>query len=143
MLLYDLEGELFFGAAPELDRCFDRLRRRTAAENIRFVILRLKRTRNPDMVCLERFDHFLHEMESRGIIVLLCGVRPSFTQGMENLGFYEWFPADRVFPEEGKKFSATLKAVRRAYELLEANSCQHCEQGDFIGVDGRAMYYLV
>lgn len=25
MVIYDLEGELFFGAAPELDRCFDYL----------------------------------------------------------------------------------------------------------------------
>src|ERR1700677_5181558 len=60
MLLYDLEGELFFGAAPELDRCFDHLKRRTEDENIHFVVLRLKRTRNPDMVSLERFGHFLH-----------------------------------------------------------------------------------
>ena len=28
MLLYDLEGELFFGAAPELDRCFEKAERR-------------------------------------------------------------------------------------------------------------------
>ena len=56
MLLYDLEGELFFGAAPELDRCFDQLKQRSKDENISFVVLRLKRTRNPDMVSLERFD---------------------------------------------------------------------------------------
>ncbi len=63
MLLYDLEGELFFGAAPELDRCFDELKQRTKKENIQFIVLRLKRTRNPDMVALERFEHFLHDME--------------------------------------------------------------------------------
>jgi SulP family sulfate permease len=63
MLLYDLEDELFFGAAPELDRCFEKLKRRTRDEEIRFIVLRLKRTRNPDMVALERFDHFLHDME--------------------------------------------------------------------------------
>src|ERR1700683_269026 len=65
MVLYDLEGELFFGAAPELDRCFDHLKRRTEKEDIRHVVLRLKRTRNPDMVSLERFDHFLRDMETR------------------------------------------------------------------------------
>src|ERR1700691_5484680 len=75
MVLYDLEGELFFGAAPELDRWFDHLKRRTEDENIHFVVLRLKRTRNPDMVSLERFDHFLHDMQARDITVLLCGVR--------------------------------------------------------------------
>jgi len=147
MMLYDLEGELFFGAAPELDRCFDHLRRRTEEEGIRFIVLRMKRTRNPDMVSLERFDHFLHEMDARGVTVLLCGVRPAFAKTMANLHFHDWLPADRVFPEEAEKFSATLKAVHRVYELLqdqdEENSCDHCRQAEFTGTDRRSMYYLV
>ncbi len=92
MLLYDLEGELFFGAAPELDRCFEELKRRTTDENIRFVVLRLKRTRHPDMVALERFEHFLHDMDRQGITVLLCGIRPDFAKAMANLKFDSWFP---------------------------------------------------
>jgi SulP family sulfate permease len=143
MLLYDLEGELFFGAAPELDRCFDYLKRRTEDENIHFVVLRLKRTRNPDMVALERFDHFLHDMRARGVTVLLCGVRPGFAKGMVNLRFYDWLPADQVFPEEPEKFSATLKAVRHVYELLEDNVCDHCLQSEFAGTGERPLYYQV
>jgi len=143
MLLYDLEGELFFGAAPELDRCFDQVKQRTRDENIRFVVLRLKRTRNPDMVSLERFDHFLHDMQARGVIVLLCGVRPEFAKAMANLRFQEWLPADRIFPEEDEKFSATLKAVRYIYDLLKQNSCDHCGQNDLVGADRHPLYYLV
>src|SRR6202142_2906988 len=143
MLLYDLEGELFFGAAPELDRCFDQLKQRTKDGNIRFVVLRIKRTRNPDMVSLERFDHFLHDMQARGVIVLLCGVRPEFARAMANLRFHDWLPADRVFPEEAEKFSATLKAVRHVYELLEDNLCDHCMQAEFAGTEPQPLYYLV
>jgi SulP family sulfate permease len=143
MLLYDLEGELFFGAAPELDRCFDQLKQRTMDENIRFVVLRLKRTRNPDMVSLERFDHILHDMEARGVTVLLCGVRPEFAKAMRNLRFQDWLPADRIFPEEAEKFSATLKAVRHVYELLKNNPCSHCKQAEFAGADQQSLYYLV
>jgi SulP family sulfate permease len=143
MVIYDLEGELFFGAAPELDRCFDHLKRRTEAEDIRFVVLRVKRTRNPDMVSLERFDHFLHEMEARGVTVLLCGVRPDLAKAMANLRFHDWLPADRVFPEEAEKFSATLKAVQHVYELLEDNPCDHCMQAVFTGTDPRPLYYMV
>ena len=142
MLLYDLEGELFFGAAPELDRCFDHLKQRTETENIRHVVLRLKRTRNPDMVALEHFDHFLHDMQARGVTVLLCGVRPGFAKGMVNLRFYDWLPADHVFPQESEKFSATLKAVRRVYELLPDNPCAHCSQTEFAG-DPQPLYYMV
>jgi len=143
MMLYDLEGELFFGAAPELDRCFDHLKRRTEAEDIRFVVLRLKRTRNPDMVSLERFDHFLHDMEARGVTVLLCGVRPALARAMANLHFQDWLSPDRVFPEEAEKFSATLKAVRRVYELLEDNVCDHCVEAEFGGAGQQPLYYLV
>jgi SulP family sulfate permease len=143
MLLYDLEGELFFGAAPELDRCFDQLKQRTMDEDIRFVVLRLKRTRNPDMVSLERFDHFLHDMQARGVTVLLCGVRPEFAKAMGNLRFQDWLPADRIFAEEDDKFSATLKAVRYVYDRLEQNSCNHCAQNELGRVDRQALYYLV
>jgi SulP family sulfate permease len=143
MLLYDLEGELFFGAAPELDRCFDHLRRRTAAEGIPFVVLRLKRTRNPDMVSLERFEHFLRDMQASGVTVLLCGVRPAFAKAMANLRFHDWLPSGLVFPEEPEKFSATLKAVRHVYELLQDNPCDHCLQGEFVGAAQQPLYYLV
>jgi len=59
IIIYDLEGEVFFGSGPEFDRCFDGLKQRTRDEGIGFVVLRLKRTRNPDLVFLERLEHFL------------------------------------------------------------------------------------
>jgi SulP family sulfate permease len=143
MLLYDLEGELFFGAAPELDRCFDELKRRTKDQNIHFVVLRLKRTRNPDMVALELFDHFLRDMEKEGTTVLLCGIRPSFAKGMKNLHFYDWLAADRIFLEEDERYSATLKAVRHVHEHLKDNACPHCRQNGTSAPDRQAQYYLV
>jgi SulP family sulfate permease len=143
MLLYNLEGELFFGAAPELDRVFDRLKQRTDRENIRFVVLRLKRTRNPDMVSMERFDHFLRDMQARGVTVLLCGVRPAFLRAMENLAFHEWLSPEHVFPEEAEKFSSTLNAVRYAYGLLEKTSCDHCRQNELAISVRKSMYYQV
>lgn len=73
-LLYDLEGELFFGAAPELERYFAELTRRARAEKINYIVLRVKRVRNPDVVCLERLEHFLKSSESISITVLLAGV---------------------------------------------------------------------
>jgi SulP family sulfate permease len=143
LLLYDLEGELFFGAAPELDRLFDKLKQRTEGEKIRFVILRVKRTRYPDMVSMERFDHFLREMETRGVTVLLCGVRQGFASVMERLRFQDWLPADRVFHEEQQTFSATLKAVHHVYELLGENACEHCRRNEATGAELRELYYLV
>jgi SulP family sulfate permease len=66
---------------------------------------------------------------------------PAFAKAA-NLRFHDWLPADHVFPEEEEKFSATLKAVRHVYELLEDNPCDHCMQAEFAG-DQQPLYYLV
>ncbi|WP_241010848.1 SulP family inorganic anion transporter [Mycobacterium camsae] len=114
--IYDLEGELFFGAATELDRHLADLTQRIESEDRgRVVILRLKRVRHPDVVCIERIEHFLRELTDRGVTVLLAGLRPDTAAILKNVGFDSWFPAEHVFPEEDKEFSATLKAVRYAH----------------------------
>jgi len=126
MAILDLEGELFFGAAPELDRYFTELKQRVSA-GIRIIILRVKRTRNPDMVCMERFQIFIKDMEQKGVVVLLCGVRKDFNSALADLRFYDWLPPERVFRENaGHPGTATLAAVHYAYGLLGDDVCDHC-----------------
>jgi SulP family sulfate permease len=142
LLIYDIEGELFFGAAPDVDRHFDKLRHNLGL-GVRVLVLRVKRTRNPDMVFMERLQHFLRDMEKLGVTVLLCGVQDDFAQGLENLRFYDWFPSDRVFLEEDKEYSATLKAVRYGYRIIENNVCDHCVQKERAKEHEEALYYLI
>jgi SulP family sulfate permease len=125
LVMFSLEGNLFFGAAPELAEQLDELSRR-AAEGVRVVVLRLKRVRNPDMVCLEHLQRFLQDMQERKVTVLLCGVREDFAEALHNLRFYRWLPQDCVFQEGVTVESSTLKAVRRAYELLGEDLCSTC-----------------
>jgi SulP family sulfate permease len=129
MAIFALEGELFFGAAPLLEECLDMLRQRVK-QGARVLILRLKRTRNPDMVCLEMLQQFLEEMQDRKVPVLLCGIRPDFEQALRNLRFHHWLPQDYVFLEDVTMGSSTLKAVRRAYELLDDDLCTTCPRRD-------------
>jgi sulfate permease, SulP family len=143
IIIYDLEGELFFGAAPELDRYLQSLRQRIEADDIRFVVLRLKRVRHPDVVCIERIEHFLREETARGVTVLLAGVRPDMLAVSKNVGFQSWFPTEQIFPEEDEEYSATLKAVRYAHNKLDAaqdkarvtTNSEHAGEAD--------LYYLV
>ncbi len=125
MVLMALEGELFFGAGPELKAILDELALR-AVGGTRVIVLRLKRTRNPDMVCMELLQDFLQEMHIHGVVVLLCGVREDFAAALERLEFYRWLPRDRVFTETTGSDSSTLTAVRRGYELLGDNLCASC-----------------
>jgi SulP family sulfate permease len=114
-VIYDFEGELFFGAAPELERYLEALSERIKKDDIKFLVLRLKRVRHPDAVVIERIEKFVREETSRGVTVLLAGVQPDLWTLLKNVGFDGWFPTDRVFPEEDEEFSATLKAVRYAH----------------------------
>ena len=139
VLIYDLEGELFFGAAPELDRYLEELKERTSQAGIHYLVLRLRRTRNPDVVSIEHLERFLHDTEKLGITVLLAGVRPDLAKILDNTRFPSWLPADRIFPEEDEQYSATIHAVRHAYKLLRQKSAQNGPDHD----EEEALYYLV
>ena len=111
-LLYDLEGELFFGAAPELARTFAAIERRAHEEDLHDVLLRLKRVRNPDVVSLEHFEHFLKTAEASGLTVWLTGLQPDLLEAFERLNFHAWLSDDHVFPQGPDEDSATLTAIR-------------------------------
>jgi SulP family sulfate permease len=140
LAIFSLEGELFFGASPLLADFLDMLRRRVKA-GTRVLILRLKRTRNPDMVCLEMLQQFLEEMQDRRVPVLLCGIRPDFEQALRNLRFHHWLPRESVFLEDAAAGSSTLKAVRRAYELLGDDKCAACPRRK--EEDKQGWYYMI
>ena len=118
IVIYDLEGELFFGAAPELDRYLQELRQRIEDDDAKFAVLRLKRVRHPDVVCIEHIEHFLREETARGVNILLAGVRLDTLTLLKNVGLDSWFQSEHVFPEEEVEYSATLKAVRYGHNRL-------------------------
>lgn len=123
--ILNIEGELFFGAAPELHDALDGLLRHVG-QGTRVVILRLKQARNPDMVCLEKLQTFLQDVQARKAVVLLCGVRPDFAHALRRLGLHHELPAEWLFLEDGGKESATLRAVQKAYQILGEERCATC-----------------
>jgi SulP family sulfate permease len=142
LVVLSLEGNLFFGAAPELEDYLADLTRRTE-QGVRVVVLRLKRVRNPDMVCLEKLQRFVEDMNQRKVHVLLCGVREAFAQILKNLGSDKWLPPERVFLEDVTVGSSTLKAVRYAYELLGEDLCPPCPRRSDKPADKGGWYYMI
>jgi len=134
VLIIDLEGELFFGAAPDLERHLGEAAERARSHDIRHLVLRVKRVRNPDVVAIEVLEKFLCDAQALGLTVLLAGVRPDLRAAIARVGIAAHLPADLLFPEEDEDYSATLKAVRKAYAL-------RAERDDTARDDGA--YYLV
>jgi SulP family sulfate permease len=142
LIVFDLEGELFFGVSPELESIFAELHRRAAA-GAKVIVIRLKRTRNPDMVSMKLFEQFIRDMHHRGVIVLLCGVRKDFSQAMINLRFHDLLPADRIFFEDtGVPFSSTIEAVRHGYDLLGPHTCPACAARNKPAAN-EPLYYMI
>ena len=119
------------------------LQQRIEDDDVKFVVLRLKRVRHPDVVCIEHIEQFLREETERGVTVLLAGVRPDTLGILHNVGFQSWFPAEHVFPEEDEEFSATLKAVRYAQNKLAELKLKEPFTTEPERTEHADLYYLV
>ncbi len=138
--IYSMEGELFFGSGPDLEKHFAAIAGRAQLAT-RVIVLRLKRVRNPDAVCLELFERFLAMMKERGIHVILCGVRPDFAAVMRTSGLETQLGRENLFIEQDGAASSTLDAVRFAYDLLKGDYCALCpRRGE---AEQKVLYYMI
>jgi sulfate permease, SulP family len=106
-------------------------------------VLRLKRVRHPDAVCVERLLRFVREQQEHGLTVLLPGARPDTLTVLRNMGLQRWLPAEQVFPEEDTEYSATLKAVRYARTKLAVDSAHSISTNGINDHPNPVLYYLV
>ncbi|WP_175517654.1 SulP family inorganic anion transporter [Planctomicrobium piriforme] len=125
--MFSLEGEMFFGSGPELEEHLNAIEN-LRHEGVRVVILRMKRLRSPDAVCLEIVEQFVERMRQHNVVVILCGVRPWMMRALERGQVLATIGRDHVFAfeETTTVWTSTLEAVRFAYSILEDDYCDHC-----------------
>jgi sulfate permease, SulP family len=125
--VYSLEGEFFFGASPELEQHLEAIAQ-TGQDGVRVVVMRLKRIRNPDAVCMGILERFIDQMHNDGVTVLFCGVRPDLMKVFQSSGLAQRLGPDRlfVFEETGKFWTSTLEAIQFAYQLIGDDVCETC-----------------
>jgi SulP family sulfate permease len=140
LLIFGLEGELFFGSSSALEQHFELIESRVN-EDTRVVVLRVKRVRNPDAVGLSLLEGFLDRLRVRGIRVVLCGVRADLHEAMRKTGFVDRLGESELFLEQPVRQTSTLLAVRHAYELI-SEYCPHCARRDK-SLAETVLYYVV
>ena len=118
ILIFGLEGEMFFGAAPNLERHFESIEARILPST-QVLVLRLKRFRTPDAVGMHLLEDFLARVRGRGVTVLTCGVRDELYRAFEKTGLAEELAPEHVFREEPVRQTSTMLAVRHAYALVD------------------------
>jgi SulP family sulfate permease len=123
LLIYGLEGEMFFGASTALENHFQRIERRFD-EHTRAVVLRLKRARNADAAGMILLKDFIDRVQARGVRVILCGVRSDLAQRLETTGLDVSIGAP-IFREERIPLTCTILAIRYANQLI-GDPCATC-----------------
>ncbi len=127
--VFNFEGELFFGSAPDFDDLLQKLENDLGAET-RVVLLRTKHVRNLDAVCLHLLQEFLQRLMASGKQVALSGVRDDVYTALANSGIVQLLGTECVFREVKEVWSSTMSAVHWAYQQLGAERCPNCPHGD-------------
>ena len=139
IIVFGLEGEMYFGSGMSLEAHLDTIESRLQPET-KVVVLRMKRARNPDAVGMALLERSLEALRARGVHVILCGVRHGFLEVLKRCGLAARLGEGNVFLEQPVRQTSTLLAVRHAYDLV-TDPCETCPRRD-AAVRGRDMYYV-
>jgi SulP family sulfate permease len=125
LLIYDLEGELFFGAEPELEKHF-RAIEHAANGDVRVVILVLRRARNPDAAFLNLLNGLHAGLQRRDVALILCGVQDELGRALAATDLGARLGSDHIFCDRPNHASSTRDAVLFAYNMLGDGVCSSC-----------------
>jgi sulfate permease, SulP family len=125
MRVFNFEGEMFFGCAPELEKQLDSIREE-APETLKAIVLRLKRVNNPDAVCMDVLQRFIERMHQRKVVIIISGIKEAMARTLRNVGIIQLVGEENVFREESEIWASTQTAMIKGYSLLGGNYCQHC-----------------
>src|SRR5262249_18748955 len=117
ILIFGFEGDIFFGAAAAVESHFDTIERRISPDT-KVVVLRMKRVRNPDAVGMHLLDEHIQRIESRGIQILLVGVRADMEDALVRTGIARRLHPNHIFREQPVRHTSTQMGVQYAYELI-------------------------
>ncbi|MFA7237736.1 MAG: SulP family inorganic anion transporter [Phycisphaeraceae bacterium] len=113
VLFLQLEGDLFFGVADELQ---ERLMQ-VVLSPVRVMVIRLKRTHSVDSTVLAVIEDVTRKMQARGGHIVLCGVKSELMDVFHRGGLTKLIGVDNVFPTQFGVFASAKAALRRAREL--------------------------
>ena len=118
VIALEVQGELFFAAAEELERRLKEIVRGGA----RFLVVRLSHAYNFDATGVEALAQVADEARARGGRLLLAGVRAGLLGTLERAGVLDRIGRDGVFEQDPELLGATRRAIARAHALAEGNA---------------------
>jgi len=114
LTVLNLQGELFFAAAEELQAELLRL----LSSGARVLVLRVQEAYNLDATMAVTLGLVAERARKGGGRLLLCGVRPGMYGTFERAGLLDTIGKDAIFRDEREILGSTRAAIRYAHELL-------------------------
>jgi SulP family sulfate permease len=129
LLIYNLEGELFFGTEPELEKHFATITD-AAQEKVRVVLLILKRARNPDAAFLSALRALHARLRQQEVTLMLCGLTPPVLAGIKGTGLDAEIGVENLYLDQPTPDGGLHDPVQAAYRILGEELCASCPRRD-------------
>ena len=124
-LIFNLEGELFFGAEPDLKEHCAAIDS-AARGAVRTIILLLKRARNTDAAFLKLLQALHKSLQKRDVTLILSGAEPALTRALANAGIRIPLGGDRLVCTPSSPEFAARDAMPSACYVLNNGYCATC-----------------
>lgn len=113
ILIIQLEGNLFFGSAEDLQSKLDDL-----VDKSKVFILRMKYVAAIDLTAIGALKIFIRTVKEANGTLILCGVKSELEAMLKNSNVTSVVGADNVFMSENEIFASSTNALQRARTVL-------------------------
>jgi len=113
ILIVQLEGNLFFGSAEDLQNKLDDL-----VDKSKVFILRMKYVATIDLTALGALKVFIRTVKESGGIVIFSGVKSEFNTLLSNSHVTSDIGEENIFMSENEIFASSTNALERARNVL-------------------------
>jgi sulfate permease, SulP family len=113
ILIIQLEGNLYFGSACDLESKLD-----TLADKAKVFILRMKSVVTIDITSLNALRIFIRTVRELGGSIIVCGVTSGLNSMLLNSDLSDYIGKENIFLFEDEVFASSAKALERAQQII-------------------------
>ena len=117
ILIVQLEGNLYFGSASDLQEKLDSL-----VNKSKVFILRMKYVATIDLTSLEALKVFIRTVRESGGILIISGVKSDLSEMLNKSNLVSDIDVDNIFMSENEVFASSTNALDRARATLNCGN---------------------
>jgi len=115
IILVDVEGDFFFGAADELEEKITPV----LQSGVRVLIIRVRHLRLMSSTGINAINGIIHTAQRQQVKIIICGVKESISKLLDNSGVSLSLGSGNIFYASEILHDSTQKALIRAKELIK------------------------